>query len=766
MTSEQIEDIRADIAAFADDEAGVVLERGKVLFERDRVTYECQLSQTSGGQVEIEYGGRKMGYLSFLAEELGRLPILAHAVRQKRSDVVPYVDTKGTLYDALGTTISGRQSALASLRGRCSYQVPGETRLVLLTADAGEGKTALLRRLTQACAADYLSKKSSWFLLHIDTQGRSFVRLEEAVAGELGQLRVSGLFYSGIVRLIRHGLLAIAIDGFDELLAEIGSAEAYSGLGAFLRQLGGAGVVVAAARSAYFEAENYAAQSKLLSSLPDVQVAVEHMRLERWGKEETLSFFSSYEGPGGARILDPGGLYDEMEGMLGPGHVVLQRPFLVQQLAKILVAAPSSTREIVEDIGPDVQKVVPNVIRSFLKREVDEKWRDPNGLPYLTLDQHVRLLAAVAEEMWIQSSNSLPVEMVQLVAETVLDEFGVPTPGRIQVLERVKAHALLPAGAARQPSHRAFDHEEFLNYFLAACIAGLLGSEDWGGLRRFLERHPLPRITAKWAAVIEPWAPARVRKVISGLGEICSSELRSGHIKQNAGLLAAALARLAPRDLRFDSMYFESDVFAGSEMAGATFRRCVFNDVVLVGAKWSGCHFQDCQILGLALAEARLDDCVFDPGCEVVGVIQGDGSSAGFRTYVPETCEAILRQCGARFERSATGPARGRVGPVPREIRAALEGFLRIFQRNTGAVDTVIQLKLGQKLSTFDRSVLPVLLDSGVVRRTQYHGRGVQNRYELCYPVEAILRAEDPDSGAPAELILFWDSLRKEGGPA
>ena len=78
------------------------------------------------------------------------------------------------------------------------------------------------------------------------------MRLEEAVAGDLGQLRISGLFYSGVIRLIRRGLLAIAIDGFDELLAEIGFTEAYSGLGAFLRQLDGNGVVIASARSAYF----------------------------------------------------------------------------------------------------------------------------------------------------------------------------------------------------------------------------------------------------------------------------------------------------------------------------------------------------------------------------------------------------------------------------------------------------------------------------------------------------------------------------------
>jgi hypothetical protein len=117
--------------------------------------------------------------------------------------------------------------------------------------------------------------------------------LEEAVARELGQLRISGLFYSGVVRLIRRGLLAIAIDGFDELLAEVGSSEAYSGLGAFLRQLGGTGIVVAAARTAYFQAENYTAQTRLLSLLPDVQVSVEQMRLEKWERPQTVAWHFS-----------------------------------------------------------------------------------------------------------------------------------------------------------------------------------------------------------------------------------------------------------------------------------------------------------------------------------------------------------------------------------------------------------------------------------------------------------------------------------------
>jgi hypothetical protein len=755
------EEIRADIAAFADNEENVIVERGTVLFERDRQVLECKLSQPTAGQLDVEYRGRKMPYLTFLAEELGRLPILAHAIQQKRPDVTPYVDTLASLKDALGTTISERYSALETLRERCKDLVLGETRLVFLTADAGEGKTALLRRLSRQSAGDYLQNRAHWFLLHIDTQGRSFVRLEEAVAGELGQLRVAGLFYSGVVRLIRHGLLAIAIDGFDELLAEVGSGEAYSGLGAFLHQLGGAGVVVAAARSAYFEAENYPAQSRLLSSLPDVQVSVEQMRLDKWRREETVFFLRNYTAPEGWRVPAPEPLYDEMEAMLGPDHVILHRPFLVQQLAKMLASPSASARDIIQDVGRDVQQVVPNVIRAFLRREVEEKWRDPAGQPYLTLDQHIHLLAAVADEMWIQSSNSLPVEMIQLVAETVLDELDIAPARKVQILQRIKAHALLPVGATRRTDHRAFDHDEFLNYFLAARVAELLRGKEKGRLQRFLERHSLPAIASKWAAVPEPpWETSQARQLVATLSEICRSELRSGYVKQNAGLLAAGLAPISGKGLEFDSMYFEGDALRGSSIAESVFTKCVFNDVVLTDVNWTGCRFRGCQVLGLTVNHTRMENCEFDEASRVQGVLEAPLSEERFRSYVPEVCERILARRGVSFPRSQEGPPPRALPLVPDARRAALERFLRIFERNTGAVGAVIQMKLGAKLHVFQTEVLPALLRHDVVRKTVYRGRGTQDRYELTLPLEVILSAEDPDSGAPPQVIAFWQDLR------
>ena len=485
------EEVRADIAAFADDEESVLIDKSFIVFQRERQDYSCRLIESAPGQVDIEANGRRMPYYRFLAEELGRLSILAESIRQKRKDVSPYIDTQAVLTNSLGD-ISDAGSALDILRRKCIERSLGETALVFLTGEAGDGKTALLRRLTQLTARQYGAGQVGSLLLHIDTQGRSFVRLEEAVARELGQLRISGLFYSGVVRLIRRGLLAIAIDGFDELLAEIGSSEAYSGLGAFLRQLGGSGIVIAAARTAYFQAENYTAQTRLLSSLPDAQVSVEQMRLEKWERRQTVAFFSEYVNEGCARISDPDALYEELAGLVGSGHVILTRPFLVYTMARMLASTPGSAQEIVKDIGDSGLQVVPSVIKSFLKREVEEKWRDPSGQPYLSLDEHVHLLAAIADEMWTQRGKSLPIELLQLVTETVIEESNIPIPRRVQIVERIKAHVMLPAGAAAGPEHRAFDHDEFLDYFLAVRLCELLRSTVPNNLRRFLEQGSLP----------------------------------------------------------------------------------------------------------------------------------------------------------------------------------------------------------------------------------------------------------------------------------
>lgn len=753
-----LSDIYKDLAAFADNEEDVIIDKGLAVFQRGQRTWECKLSEV-GGDVFVEFEGQTIPYKRFLAEELGRLSILANAIRQKRKDVTPYIDTRASLSNSLGEP-EACDSALERLRRDCRSRPVGETKLLFLTADAGHGKTALLRRLTRRFADEYLDHKVDMLLFHIDTQGRSFVRLEEAVMRDLGQLRISGLFYPGVIRLIRGGFLAIAVDGFDELLAEIGVGEAYSGLGGFLHQLEGHGVVIASARSAYFELENYAAASRLLTSLPGTHVTVQHMRLERWNRLETVRYFELFEAEDGSRIRDPSELYDELAERLGSEHPVLHRPFLVHRMAVLLASTRILPGQLAEKLGSSPIEVVPNVIQALLQREVEEKWRDPSGQPYLSLSQHTLLLAAIADEMWTQGKNTLPVETVQVVCEAMVDDLRIPPAQRVQIVQRIKAHALLPMASNGDLS---FDHEEFLNYFLAVRLVQLLKSGDDFGLKRFLELHSLPTIVGTWTANIEPWPVQRTNSIVSQLSGLAKQELRSTYLKQNVGVIGSQFARRAGCDpdcrLQFDSVYFEGALWTETILCSALFQSCTFIGVDFSGVKWTACRFVSCTFDGLTYDEnTKLTRCSFDPSSRVVGTLRVGGEGGGLKNYVPDECRRQLEELGAVFESAPVQMPL--MSAKALERKRTLSVFLRVFNRNSGATGNVTRMKLGPRFSLFRDELLPMLKKHGVVRETEYRGEGHQPRWEIAYPLETILKAEDRGSGAPDNLSGFWEELR------
>lgn len=68
---------------------------------------------------------------------------------------------------------------------------------------------------------------------------------------EIGVLRLSGLYYNSIITLIRNGLIVLAIDGFDELAAEIGGEKVLGSLTNLVTELDGQGTIIAASRRTF-----------------------------------------------------------------------------------------------------------------------------------------------------------------------------------------------------------------------------------------------------------------------------------------------------------------------------------------------------------------------------------------------------------------------------------------------------------------------------------------------------------------------------------
>ena len=254
--------------------------------------------------------------------------------------------------------------------------------------------------------------------------------------------------------------------------------------------------------------------------------------------------------------------------------------------------------------------------------------------------------------------------------------------------------------------------------------------------------------------------------MVERLSGMTRNELRSTYLKQNAGLITSSVTQLFPdvgsSRFTFESMYFETDAWRGSHLNGAVFRKCNFVNVDFSGARWSHCRLDDCSIDGITVApDSLLDDCAMSGDSIALGVLFKHGDEAeDFRTYVLDQCKDILASLGMRFETAAI--QRPLIATVAKERRTSIDAFFRIFSRNSGATEDVMRTKLGRRFALFSDQVLPALLECKIINPTNYRGRGNQARYELNYPLDTILRAEDPEAPAPINVRDFWDKMRTQ----
>ena len=140
-----MEDVRRDVAAFADDEDEVVIERdGTLVYQRNGVTESAQIvSAGENDALAVVVNDAHLSYRKFLTHHLAGLPMLAARLLDKRPPPHPFVEPHAELQ----TTDKAREilPALEALSRQCSDTAPFASRVLFITADAGAGKTALLR---------------------------------------------------------------------------------------------------------------------------------------------------------------------------------------------------------------------------------------------------------------------------------------------------------------------------------------------------------------------------------------------------------------------------------------------------------------------------------------------------------------------------------------------------------------------------------------------------------------------------------------------
>jgi uncharacterized protein YjbI with pentapeptide repeats len=759
-----IEQFRAVLTSFADEPADVDIRRGRVVAQLREELVDVELKLDSeDGRLLIREHDVSSSARNWLLNRVARLPQLADrilaSVPELTSPSTPFVTPSGKMSADLSSPTlvdTAVPDAIATLVDIASHPVPGATSVVYLTSDAGEGKTTLINRASREQAGRFKSKQSSSLIVPIPLSGRAFLTFDDAVIAALvNKLRFNYFYYDAFLHLVRLGAIVPAFDGYEEMLVEGSKGEAVSALGNLVQTLSSSGVVIIAARKAFFEYVSFKTQARFLDAIGDRSAEFSRLELNRWDRDKFIEYGSK------RGIDDPNGVYETVAARLGDDHPLLTRAVLVRRLFDV-VSDAGDRNELAALLGNNPHDYFYTFVDAIIKREASEKWlaRVSGEVmePLLEQPEHHLLLAQIASEMWQTSSNSLRFDILDVIVELFCESRGKAPRVVRQVKERVRQHSLLSIDALRGQAI-SFDHTDFQDFYLGEGLGQLLFRASRPELQTFLSVNVIPTATIEQSVQYLVRKSADARRALAIILDINSSEAGFSFCKENCGALALRLVEVLGRQggdvMSLQGMQLSAGSLCGRVLVGVTFDGCSFQPTSTALSRFEDVTFRGCQFERLEFElESGLRGCRFED-CSVESLRLSDRDE---QTFDPAVITAWLAAAGAVDE-----PAGAQLPAPEDELLKVVEKFLRAFLRSTHIDESFIRLRRGtiQAPQFFDE-VLPRLLDEGVLEEVPWKGQGVQHRYKLAVPMSDVSAALEQSQGTFNGFLAQIAALRQD----
>lgn len=739
-----LQDLKRIITSFADNESDVIMEKGRILTQIREEAIEVAIKETDGELYCVENGIEKKA-IYWIANRLACLPQLADRILDYTIETKNFINPTGRLLTDVDVdpteTETEVEDVSSKLQGIISQAIPGTSKVVYLTSDAGEGKTTLINQLARTQASAYKENKSRCLVVPIPLGGRPFLRFDDIVIASLvNRLRFRLFYYDSFIELVRLGLVIPAFDGFEEMFMESSTGEALSATGHLMSKLNSSGTILIAARQAYFDYKSFSAQAKLFDTIGSNSVSFSKIAINRWNKDQFISYAE-------ARGVDgPSEIYDFVSKKLGSSsHPLLTRPVLVNQLLDVIHKADDL--DIIADSLDNTSYYFPKFVDAIIRREAENKWIDRSGEPYkplLTVLQHYELLSLLAEEMWLNNTDTLQETVVDLIAEIFCDSQGLTVFLSRQVKERLKQHALIVRADVGQ-NHFRFDHEEFKEFFLGVALYNKISS---GG--RILDVKHLMRKSVIYKQTVETvvsyikGGDLYIGNVLELLNSIQHGEGPASFIRENNGSLIIKLldGYHGNETLTINSCLFPSDALHGIHFNNVRFRDCYFQHTSLRSAKILNSSFENCNFERIEIDNAHCSlDAVSFVDCDIIAV---QNVLKDIIYYDPQHIGQELAAIGAQISNTDEKQHNQIEEPIQTDTDERLiltEKALRRFLRSTYINDNIFKIRLGKKADFFFKAILPKLLDAEVINEVGYVGSGQGRRFKLKVPFENISQA-------------------------
>lgn len=447
-----------------------------------------------------------------------------------------------------------------------------QTLLYFVNGEAGTGKTRAMLAAARKRAGELAQETDPAridrpLFLYLRSNGRVLESLDEAVNNATSETR--NLPDPVVKVLCRNGVVALLIDGFDELLGA-GFQDAVSALSPWLRELDGRGALIVSARSSYYE--NQFRES--LEKAEEVGERVRHSvaQMEKWSHREVSAF-----------LTENGVPESETERIRPDDRPLLALPFFARSFIELVNQgnyAPDDTSNLMETL-----------VENYLTREEEKlEFGEGEERALLSREQIGEVFEYVVDFMVGNKEREAGLNELELSAAMVLgtdiDEQENKTHAhlrnRLGVLCGIEV-----AGASGDRNGRRFrfQHELFFDHFLAGLAIGYVKR---GEVQSF---HRLMRAVE--------WRSATTGRVARELGSDSLSAALSGFTPESEGVGSGEAGLLGMRNL---GSLWAASIHTTGRLPDGGIRNVVFADPIdLSRAPHLRAKFVGCSLASLTL---------------------------------------------------------------------------------------------------------------------------------------------------------------------
>jgi len=723
-----IVDFKRIITSFADKATDLAFDKGLLLTEIRGEIIQAKIISKEG-VLFVQENDVEDSATNWIRNRIACLPQLADRIIDYIPSDKSFVNPCGRLLDELEYDPEEKEQEVVNTTDKLieilNRKIPGTSSIVYLTSDAGEGKTTLINQLANQQANNFKQKKSDWLLLPVPLGGRPFLRFDDIViASIVNNLRFRYLYYDSFIELVRLGFIVPAFDGFEEMFMQSSTGEALTATGGLINKLNSSGSILIAARKAYFEYKSFSSQAKLLDTIHS-SVSFARLAIVRWNKAQFIEY-AEKKGVSNAEEI-----YDLVSNKLHDStHPILTRPVLVKQLIDVFMNI-GNVKDLVSKLE-SVNDYFPAFVNAIIEREANIKWIDASGetfKPILTVEQHYELLSLLAEEMWVNSSDSLKDSVLDVISEMFAEQKKFDIQTSRQIKERIKQHALIVRTDPNNPNYR-FDHEEFFEFFLGISIANSILNNKVQDVKTFFKKSPLPFQASESIVTKIKSKTKNFPEIISILDSIVKGENQFSYVKENAGnIVIRILSHETLPNIIIKNYELPLNSFQTIKLNNVIFEECHFQNTSLVSSELINCNFNKCQFDRLEINHSTIFKSVKLIDCDI-STVYDTTRDKGF--YDRLSIDLFLKSKGIIIETTSKVPEEKPVQIVNDEDLELIEKVLRRFIRqNTPINDNILKLRLANKANYFINEILPDLLKHKVLIELDYVGSGQKRRFKL-----------------------------------